>query len=334
MMRTFLITGATGFIGGELARQLLNRGDRVVALCRDGDPPSGCEVIRGDIEDLQACERAVVEAYPEGVFHLAAQALVEKAGRDPYHTLKTNVLGTTNMLEAFRRHRFVGARMVVASSDKAYGELPVGRDSYDEGTPLEGRGPYDVSKSCTDLIARSYQLSYSLPIAIIRAGNVYGPEDRDLSRIVPSLCNDVLDGQPLTIRSDGTPVREYLHVHDAAKGYIAAFEKRGSGPFNLGTGQPMSVLELAEEFVWTLREIVNRERTSNAWPYGRDFASDIEHYVKHQAKIEVLGVRKGEIQRQVLDAAQAKEVLGWEAKMSLRDGLLETLLAAWRRRQR
>lgn len=333
-MKTFVVTGATGFIGGELARQLhvggLRESARVVALCRDGDPPDGCEIVRGDIEDLRTCERIINEAQPDGVFHLAAQALVERARRDPFGTMESNIRGTYNMLEAFRRHRKSESRMVVASSDKAYGELPKGSDAYQEGMPLEGRGPYDVSKTCTDLIAQSYQLSYSLPIAIIRAGNVYGPEDRDLSRIVPSLCDDVLNRRPLTVRSDGSPVREYLHVSDVAKGYVAAFEKNGLGAYNLGTGTSMSVMELVEEFVRMLRAIA-------ASPYGHyasSFKYDVVAYLDHYSQIDVLGTRAGEIQRQVLDPTRARTELKWEAKQSLNFGLEETFIAAWQRRQR
>lgn len=219
--------------------------------------------------------------------------------------------------------------MVVASSDKAYGELPAGSDAYKEGMPLEGRGPYDVSKTCTDLIAQSYQLSYSLPIAIIRAGNVYGPADRDLSRIIPSLCDDVLRGRPLTIMSDGTPVREYLYVTDVVAGYVAAYQNNGLGAFNLGTGHAMSVLELTEEFVWMMREVAGNIRNYKSYP--DTFAYDVKHYLDKDSKIEILGVRSGEIKRQVLNPIRAMAVLGWRPSMPLRDGLQKTLYATWGR---
>ncbi len=330
--KTFLVTGATGFIGGALARALLEFDNRVVTICRDGDPPDGCTVIRGDIEDVRTCERAIVEEAPHGVFHLAAQPIVGHAKRDPYGTLETNVRGTYNVLEAFRRHRTAGAKMVVASSDKAYGELPKGAKAYREDMPLAGRGPYDVSKSCTDLIAQSYGHSYDLPIAVIRAGNVYGPGDDDMTRIIPSLCSDVLNRRPLTIMSDGTPVREYLHVYDVVRGYILAYEKHPLSTvraYNLGTGEAHSVLEVTQEFLAMLRKIEKRVY-HDTW---RELAYHVDSYLRmnvmQEKPIQVLGARMGEIQTQVLDATRANEELGWSANRGLQDGLHETLKATW-----
>ena len=329
-MSTFVVTGATGFIGCRLAEMLTwKRGNRVVALCRDGKPPEGCEIVRGEIEDLRTCERLINETRPDGIFHLAAQAMVEHAKRDPFATLEANVRGTYNLLEAFRRHGRDLTRFVMASSDKAYGELPVGYEAYDEEMPLEGRGPYDVSKSCADLIAHSYGLTYELPIAVVRAGNVYGPGDRDLSRIVPSLLADMVNHRPLTIRSDGTPVRDYVYVDDVARGYIAAFENHtGNRPraYNLAGHSPLSVVELAEEILRTDRSWSERQ-----WFGWQDQAkSAVRWYVQSdKASIEVLGTRTGEIQRQVLDPTRADLELGWKAKTSLSQGIEQTLYWAY-----
>lgn len=328
----FLVTGATGFIGGSLAKLLLEQGNEVVALCRDGDPPDGCEVVRGQLEDLATCERAIVDHSPDGVFHLAAQAIVGRGKRDPFATLEANVRGTYNLLEAVRRHD-QSLQFVMASSDKAYGEIPEGAELYTEDMPLNGRGPYDVSKSAADLIARSYGETYRMSIAVIRAGNVYGPGDRDLSRIVPSLCRDVLVGQPLTIMSDGTPVREYLNIDDVTKGYIAAFTNH-KGPFrayNLGTGHALSVLELTEEFLRMLRQTAKNPYCYDGTP--TDLVYDVESYLKKtDGKISVLGMRAGEINKQVLDPTRARDELGWFARRDLERGLKETLTAAWRKR--
>lgn len=337
-VKTFVVTGATGFIGGHLARKLLERGDRVVALCRDGDPPAGCETVRGDLEDLRACERAIVEHQPDGVFHLAAQALVGNARRDPHATLESNVRGTYNLLEAFRRHRANGTRMVMASSDKAYGELSVDYEAYDEGFPLEGRGPYDVSKSCADLIAQSYGVTYSLPVAIIRAGNVYGPGDSDPSRIVPGLIRNVLDREPLTIHSDGSPVREYLHVDDVVRGYFSAFEYQPSNrsrAYNLGTKKPLTVVQLAQAFLDMLIRVSKNKYSYTGTP--TNCAYDVESYLQKlstlgEPSIRILGTRKGEIQRQVLDPTRAEDELKWKAHRDLDYGLEETLVAGWRNR--
>lgn len=329
-MSTFVITGATGFIGGVLAERLMSGGNEVVALCRDGDPPAGCKVIRGDIEDLRTCERAINEYQPDGVFHLAAQAIVGHAKRDPFSTMETNVRGTYNMLEAFRRHRKGGSKMVLASSDKAYGELPDGAQAYDEDMPLEGRGPYDVSKSCTDLIAQSYGWTYSLPIAVIRAGNVYGAGDCDLTRIVPSLVNDLVNGRQLTINSDGSPIRDYIHVDDIAKGYELAYQKHivnGPRAYNLSGQNPMSVLEVAEFIVDVAKTLA---RSSGYYVEGSRYHHSMDQYFKNretlgESSIKILGTRNGEIQTQILNPKRAKMELGWEATIDMRWGIRTTI---------
>jgi CDP-glucose 4,6-dehydratase len=340
-MSTFVVTGATGFIGRKLAESLAmdwieeRYKHKVVVLVRDGAPPnSATDVVRGELEDLRTCERLIAEYQPDGVFHLAAQAIVGIGKRDPFNTLESNVRGTYNLLEAFRRHRKEGSRMVVASSDKAYGELPAMASAYTEDMPLEGRGPYDVSKTCADLIAQSYGITYGLPIAIIRAGNVYGPGDDDLSRIIPSLCDDVIHMRPLTIRSDGTPIREYLHVWDVVKGYRAAYEKNdlGGRAYNLGTGVAFTVKGVAEVF-FSMLEKMSREPTdwmSHAYTRVQSVKTWLWKFKDNP--IEILGTRTGEIQRQVLDPARAWNELRWGPNIQLIDGLRDTFMDAWHNR--
>lgn len=325
-MQTFIVTGAAGFIGGRVAEFLLRRRARVVALCRDGDPPKGCEVVRGELEDLRTCERLLNEVRADGVFHLAAQAMVEHAKRDPFATLEANVRGTYNLLEAFRRHGKDTAKFVMASSDKAYGELPVGSDAYTEDMRLEGRGPYDVSKSCADLIAHSYGLTYELPIAIVRAGNVYGPGDPDQSRIFPSLLADVVNHRPLTIRSDGTPIRDYVFIDDVAKGYLAVYDGHtGNRPraYNLAANTPISVNALAK----TILEVIDEWSQEKIFRFVRDPAAQaVRWYMQSdKARVEILGTRRGEIQKQVLDPSRAHVELGWRAETPLRNGIIGTL---------
>jgi CDP-glucose 4,6-dehydratase len=321
---TVVVTGASGFIGGALTRSLLGLSHRVVTLCRDGevDVP-GRDVVRGELEDLRACERLINEHQPCAVFHLAAQAMVQRAQRDPWATMESNVRGTYNLLEAFRRHAPQGAIFVMASSDKAYGEIRGGR-SYHEDDPLEGRGPYDCSKSCADLIAQSYALEYGLKLGIVRAGNVYGPGDTDSSRIVPSLVADLMANRDPTIMSDGTPVRDYLYITDAIAGYLSLWRHldsleagvagRGALAVNLSGGEPISVEDLA----WTaikVREGLERQR-----------------HPGHEPKVlrpNILGVRRGEISRQVLDCSFAKRELKWEPAVDLDTGLRNALLSAY-----
>ncbi len=299
-----VVTGGSGFVGWALVDRLVDLGDEV--LCLQRDDAVGAQCVRGELEDLRACERLINEHRPDVVYHLAAQAIVGHAKRDPHATLESNVRGTYNILEAFRRHRTRDAVMVVASSDKAYGEIPFGEQSYKETDPLHGTGPYDVSKSCADLITQSYAATYDLPIGIVRAGNIYGPGDKDRTRIIPSVIADLKAGRVPTIRSDGTPVRDYLYIDDAVTAYrdVARWlvgQRRSAYPFNFSGGEPVSVLKLVRMMMDAVgmkdNPIITRER-------------------------------QYEIQTQVLQCHKAKAVLGWTPKFSLRTGLNQTILAA------
>src|SRR5947209_3968209 len=221
-----LVTGATGLVGGWLVRRLVRAGAAVVCLVRDWVPR--CElfrtglgeqvtVVRGDVCDQALLERALGEHEVQTVFHLAAQTIVGIANRNPVSTFETNIRGTWCLLEACRRSPLV-RQVVVASSDKAYGDqvhLP-----YDEETPLQGKHPYDVSKSCADLIAQTYAVSYGLPVVVTRCGNFYGVGDLNFNRLVPGTIRSVLRGQRPVIRSDGLNVRDYFYVEDGAAAYM------------------------------------------------------------------------------------------------------------------
>ena len=228
--RPVLVTGATGLVGSWLTRRLLDAGADVVCLIRDWVPQSELvrsgtldrvKVVRGDVRDREVLERAIGEYETGTVIHLAAQAIVGIANRNPVSTFESNIQGTWNVLEACRRSGVVKS-IVVASSDKAYGdqeELP-----YDEDTPLEGRHPYDVSKSCSDLIAQTYATTYGLPVGITRCGNFYGGGDLNWNRIVPGTIRSVLRGERPVVRSDGQYVRDYFYVEDGAAAYMLLAE--------------------------------------------------------------------------------------------------------------
>ena len=226
--RSVLVTGANGFIGSWLARRLVDERAHVVALVALDEPRSEFEraglrdltiIVPGVLEDPDVIQDAIAAHDVDTVFHLGAQTLVGAAFEDPVATFEANVRGTYLLLDACRRAGRQVARVVVASSDKAYGAstaLP-----YIETTPLAGRQPYEVSKSCTDLLAQSYAHSYGLPVAIARCGNVYGGGDLNWSRIVPGTIRSLLLGETPVIRSDGTNVRDYLHVDDVVDAYLA-----------------------------------------------------------------------------------------------------------------
>src|SRR6185503_9000156 len=247
-----LVTGATGVVGSRLVRRLVSLGANVVCFVRDHDPASALwfdgdidrvSVATGRLESFEHVKAAIVEREVDSIFHLGAQAIVGVGRRDPLGTFESNIRGTYHVLEACRLYGHGKVkRIVVASSDKAYGECL--RLPYTEETPLAARNPYDVSKSCGDLIAQSYAATYELPIAIARCGNIFGPGDLNWSRLVPGTIRSLLNGERPIIRSDGTMVRDYLYVEDAVNAYLALAEwlnenrAKQNPAFNFSSNQP------------------------------------------------------------------------------------------------
>jgi len=308
--RRVLVTGATGIVGSHLCRALLERGAYVVAQVRDDDPQSSfyrdaialrCSVVRGELQRYEDCVRAINSHDIEVVFHLGAQTLVGTAVRDPLETFESNVRGTYNLLEAARRMGGLVKAFVVASSDKAYGDSPI--LPYTEDMPLAGRHPYDVSKSCTDLLATCYGTTYDLPVAIARCGNIYGAGDLNWSRIVPGTIRSILLGERPVLRSNGTSIRDYIYVTDVVDAYLAlaeAIEKPGvrGAAFNFSPESRIDVFEV----VRTLARLMD---------------SRLEPIV--------LDVAVHEIKNQSLDASKARAVLGWQPAWTLEAGLRATI---------
>lgn len=312
--RRVFVTGCTGILGSWLTLALLDAGAEVVGLIRDRVPLSNLNLtgadkriiaVDGDICDGALIERVLNEYEIEVVFHLAAQPLVRLANRAPVGTFETNVRGTWLLLEACRVSPTV-KRIVVASSDKAYGDQDV--LPYTEDAPLQGRHPYDVSKSCADLITQAYARTYHLPVAITRCGNIYGGGDLNWDRIVPGTIRSVLRGESPVIRSDGSPLRDYLFVDDIVDGYLRLAERLadtslyGHG-FNFGMDDPRSALDMARAII------------------------AISDHPELQPT--VLNQASNEIGKQYLSSAKAHAVLGWSARYSLEAGLRRTL--AWYR---
>jgi CDP-glucose 4,6-dehydratase len=309
--RPVLVTGATGLIGSWLVKELLERRARVVAFVLDADPHSEllrsgdvrrCHVVNGDLARLEDVERAVNLHDVDTVFHLGAQTLVGVAHRFPLTTFEANVRGTYHVMEVCRLHRELVGRIVVASSDKAYGAKE--RLPYTEDMALEGRHPYEVSKTCTDLIVQSYCHTYGSPATVARFGNVYGGGDLNWSRIVPETVRALLEGRRPVIRSDGTFIRDYVYVKDVARAYLRMAERmddpgvRGHA-FNFSGEKPTSVLELVD----VIRKLLGRE----------DLTPDVRN------------TARGEIKDQHLSAAKARERLGWTPDYGLEAGLRETI---------
>lgn len=311
--RPVLVTGGTGLLGGWLIRRLHEAGADVVTLMRDWVPQSELcrsglieklRVVRGELQDQPLLERALGEYEIQTVFHLGAQAIVPVANRNPVSTFESNIRGTWSLLEACRRSPKV-QQILVASSDKAYGahpDLP-----YREETPLQGRHPYDVSKSCADLLAQSYAATYRLPVVIARCGNLYGGGDLNWNRIIPGTIRSALRGEPPVIRSDGTPTRDYFYVQDGVLAYLSLAQRLQENPalageaFNFSNEQPLTVLQVA-------REVLSLT--------GR---TDLEPIIQKEAAAE--------IPHQYLSACKAKSRLGWKPRYRLEEGLRETI--AW-----
>ena len=308
--RPTLVTGATGLLGGWLVRRLLDAGADVVCLVRDWVPQSEfvrarlidrVKVVNGDVRSQSMLERVLGEYEIDTVIHLAAQTIVGIANRNPASTFKTNIGGTWALLEACRRSPTV-EQIVIASSDKAYGEhkqLP-----YAEDAPLMGRHPYDVSKSCADLIAQSYAATYNLPVAVTRCGNFYGGGDLNWNRIVPGTIRSVLRGQRPVIRSDGKFVRDYFYVEDGAAANLVLAEHLAQNRELIG-----HAFNFSNETQVTVLEVVDRILKS--------MGSDLEPDVRNEAV--------NEIREQYLSAAKAREVLGWKPLFTLDDGLRRTI---------
>lgn len=305
------VTGATGIVGSWLVKRLINEGAYVVALVRDADPQSELirsgdiarvSVVNGALEDYGAQERAINEHEIDTVFHLGAQPIVTTALRNPLPTFEANIRGTYHVLEACRVHAGLVKRVVIASSDKAYGDAPV--LPYTEAMPVNGRHPYDVSKSCTDLLAATYGHTYRLPVVIARCGNIFGGGDLNWSRIVPGTIRSLLAGERPIIRSDGEFIRDYIYVEDVVDAYLALgavadeADLRGEA-FNFSPETQVRVIEIVRR----IQAIIGR--------------SDLQPVIQNQAQAE--------IRDQFLDSTKARTRLGWRSRFTLEQGLRDTV---------
>jgi len=306
--RNVFITGCTGLLGSWLTKKLVKNGANVIGLIRDLVPKSNLKwsgfqdeivTVRGEIEDYFVLERILNEYEIETVFHLAAQTIVTIANRNPLSTFEANIKGTWNLLEASRRSPMV-ERIVLASSDKAYGSqenLP-----YDEKTALKGTHPYDVSKSCADLLCGSYYQTYGLPVCVTRCGNFYGGGDLNFNRIVPGTILSVTQDKEPIIRSNGQMVRDYFYIEDGAEAYMLLAEKMTKKihgeAFNFSNEQPMTVLEIVNTILDAMKSDLNPV---------------------------ILNESTNEIEKQYLSAKKAHEILGWKPQYSMDEGLERTI---------
>jgi CDP-glucose 4,6-dehydratase len=305
--QTVLVTGATGLVGSRLIQRLLERGSEVFSLVCDFDYRSELfrsgnhkhiGIFNGRLENYSDVERALNQSRVTTVIHLGAQPIVGAADRSPMHTFETNVQGTWNLLEACRRLQFIQS-IVVASSDKAYGPCDV--LPYTEMTPLEGRTPYEVSKSCADLISTAFHYTYEMPIAIARCGNIYGGGDLNFNRLVPGMFRSLLFNEVPIIRSDGRQIRDYIYVDDVVDAYLLLGENLSSPhvcgqSFNFSDETPLTVLEMYDQ----ISSIVSPNTV---------------------VAPRILNQATKEIESQYLDSSKARQTLNWSPRTTLEEGL-------------
>jgi CDP-glucose 4,6-dehydratase len=307
--RNVFITGCTGLLGSWMCKYLVEMGANVTGLVRDWVPGSKLfsdgsmekiNVVRGCLEDYQILERALGEYEIETVFHLGAQTIVGIANRNPLSTFESNVRGTWNVLEACRRSPLV-KRTVIASSDKAYGKQEV--LPYIESSPLSGRHPYDVSKSCADLIAQSYHLSFGLNACVTRCGNFFGGGDLNFNRLIPDTIRSTLEGKPVVIRSDGNYIRDYFYIEDAVDAYLTLAQHMDEAPikgqaFNFSNEIQLTVLDMVRKILGIM-------------------GSDLEPVILNQAA--------NEIRCQYLSSEKSRSLLGWKPVFTLEEALGKTI---------
>jgi CDP-glucose 4,6-dehydratase len=305
-----LVTGAHGLLGSWLVKALLDGGALVVAIRRDEPALSTLallnlearvDVVHGDICTEGLIERTLNEYEVDSVFHLAAQTQVGTANRSPSSTFETNIRGTWMLLEACRHHGT--ERLIVASSDKAYGRQP--ELPYRESQPLQAIYPYDVSKAASDMLARSYWHTFSLPVAVTRFANLYGGGDTNRSRLIPEAVCAALAGRPPVVRSDGSPERDFLYVEDAVRAYLAIWDALRDGrargeAFNAGSGRPHRVGDVVE----TICKLAGTQAVPD---------------------VRGAGTPHGEIDRQWVDSTKLRELTGWGPRVSLEEGLGRTI---------
>ncbi|MEK7576480.1 MAG: NAD-dependent epimerase/dehydratase family protein [Patescibacteria group bacterium] len=307
--KNVFVTGATGLLGSWLVKYLVDAGANVTALVRDIVPHSNLyrsgyankiNIVRGSLENYSTLERAMAEYEIDTVFHAGAQTIVEVANRNPLSTFETNIRGTWNILEAARRNPTV-KKIIVASSDKAYGTHKV--LPYTEEAALQGKHPYDVSKSAADLIAHTYYNTYKLPVAITRCGNFFGGGDMNFNRIIPGTIRAVLSGEAPVIRSDGSFIRDYFYIEDGAYAYLTLAERMDDTrihgqAFNFSNESQMTVLDVTRKILTAMG--------SNLEP-------------------RVLGTATHEIPHQYLSAQKAREMLAWKSQFTFDEALSKTI---------
>jgi len=309
--KSVLITGISGFVGSHLAEALIKRGARVVVPYRSTDPRSYFSIRKlhkhavmaiGDLKDYTRVVDIVTKYEIAYIFHLAAQPIVTTAYVNPLETIASNVMATAHILEAARVSGVKG--VIITSSDKAYGKS---NKQYVESHPLNGDHPYEASKSAADILARAYAKTYKMPVVITRFGNIYGPGDLNFSRIIPGIMQAILKKEPISLRSDGTFVRDYVYIDDIVSAYLWIL-----GHIGVARGEALNV---ASDTTVSVLELIKKAK----------------HILKKPILYHIENSQVNEIPYQHLSWDKIRK-LGWTPKYPLRRGL--TLTYKWYKKNR
>ncbi len=297
--KNVFVTGSTGFVGSHMVQELLRLGANVTALVRKPRFDNRINFVKGSLDDFEVIKKALEEFEIDTVFHIAALAVVGEARLNPIAAFETNIRGTWNVLEACRQSSV--KRVIVTSSEKVYGDSVV--PPYVESMPLQGRHPYDVSKSCADLIAYTYFHTYQLPVCIVRCGNLFGGGDLNFTRIIPETIQSLIKNRVPVIRSDGSSARDFFYIEDGVHAHLLVAEEMESSPiageaFHFSYEKPQSVLEVVDQ----IRKLMNS-----------DLVPIIQNQTSHDSNIQYLSAQK------------ARDVLGWKPVYSFESGLNKTI---------
>lgn len=300
--RSVLVTGASGFVGSHLVRQLISKESKVVTLSKRGSKTSTkAQEEIGSVENFQKLNDIIKKYKINIIFHLAAQPLVEVGRISPISTFEVNIKGTWNMLESARENNV--QKVIIASTVHVYGDNP--NVPFKEGYFPQPSRPYETSKACADLLAQSFADTYDLPVEIPRFVNIYGPRDFNFSRLIPKVIKSILKNEKPEVWDIGS-VRDFLYIDDAINAYLMLAQKQQSKGkrlrvFNFGTGKPIKIYDLVLKII----KLANKK---------------IE--IKTEDPPEE---RSHEIKNQFVSIAKAKRELGWYPKVSLNEGLSKTI---------
>ena len=307
--KKILVTGCYGFVAQHLINELLINNNKVVGIYNvknqlkifkntKYEKQNKLIIKKIDIRDKEKIKKLLKKNKFDYCYHLAAISQVLKSNKSPEETFQINIFGTINLIENFRKYQ-KNIKFIFSSSDKAYGEsrqLP-----YKEHFPLNGLNPYDASKACSDIIARSYAKSFNIQICVTRFVNIYGPGDVNWQRIIPGTLNSLIKSKKPILRSNGKFKRDYLYIDDVIDGYMRLGQQMGinktiSGiAFNFGSGKPITVLNLVKII--------------------------LKFFDKQSSFLVIKNKAKNEITDQYSGYELANKILKWKPKVSIEDGI-------------